>query len=420
MSMVEPSLPVKVHAAAAKDPRPVPRPDPQPAMKRRGWMPWFWAAALLLVLIGISMCPGVREQIVAHLTTGRGHAVATRLVRLYLAGRYRFYEVEPAMVWNNRAPIDHEHKTVDFLSSIVVSTDSPTILLFANFLHSGPKSLPAFDISIDGGPAKTVVWRSALLPERLDLGAAGEHTVLIHANLLLYHDIGVPFPLRQQAITGFSVPARYRIKAKLEPPQRRTLVTVTDSIGQGYKTADPAHDAWTARLAESGRWPGAVMNRGFVGAQLPDLCGNRVSCNAFAARLDQDYPNAAAYYFALGTNDFGLGPGCIPSGLFERELASLLDELHTRNPQAALYVQTPAHRADEALRNQCGDTLEEFRDDEIQMARSRTWISLVDGFSAAFPQNAQGSSAFVDGIHLTAEGQEQYFHAVMQRLHIGA
>ena len=57
------------------------------------------------------------------------------------------------MVWNNRAPIDHEHKTVDFLSSIVVSTDSPTILLFANFLHSGPKSLPAFDISIDGGPA---------------------------------------------------------------------------------------------------------------------------------------------------------------------------------------------------------------------------------------------------------------------------
>jgi lysophospholipase L1-like esterase len=374
---------------------------------------------LILTLLILALAPPVRIRLKSYLTGNRAQAVSARLARLFLAGRYRFYDVDPAMVWNNGRQIDHSHVTVDFLSSVVLRTDSRSLLVFARFDQFGPEDPPRFVVSIDGGVSKPVLWRSVLMPQRLSLGAAGEHTIVIRANSLRYYEIGSPFPLKQNVITGFAVPAKYRISVKPEPVRRQILLTVTDSIGQGYGTPDPAHDAWTARLADSGRWPGAVMNRGFVGARLVDFCQGAVSCAAYAGDLDRDYPTAAAYYFALGTNDFGAGQKCAPPSLFAESLLSLLQVLHGRNPRAALYLQTPLHRADEARPNPCGNTLSQFRDAELRMSHTFSWITPIDGFSQPFPQTTGDKSVFVDGVHLTVQGQEQYVHAVMQSLHLG-
>jgi lysophospholipase L1-like esterase len=374
---------------------------------------------ILVALLLLALSPPVRVGLYARLTSNRGQVATAKLAHVLLAGRYRFYNVDPAMIWNNGKQPGDAHETVDFLSSVVLSTDSPSLLLFARFDQFGPKDPPQFDISIDGGASKTVNWRTVLMPQRLSLGMTGEHTIVIRANPLLYNGIGIPFPLRQNVITGFAVPAKFRISVKPEPVRRQILVTVTDSIGQGNGTPDPAHDAWPARLADSGRWPGAVMNRGFIGARLADFCHSTTTCAAFAGNLDRDYPNATAYYFALGTNDFGLWHYCIPPSLFAESLSSLLQNLHRSNPGAALYLQTPIHRADEAQPNSCGNTLSEFRDAGQRMAQTLPWITLIDGFSQPFPQTTPGGAGFVDGVHPTAQGQEQYFHAVIQSLHLG-
>jgi len=274
-------------------------------LKRWGWMPKLSAAALvLLVFLLLALAPPVRRRLEAHLTSSRRQAFAARLARVVLKGRYRFYDVDPAMVWNNGEQIEPGHRNVDFLSKIVLRTNSPLLLVFARFDSFGPDRPAQFDISIDGGASMRVVWHSVLAPQRLVLGEAGEHRIVIRANPLIFGQVGTPYPLKQNVITGFAVPANYRISLEPEPARRHILVTVTDSIGQGYGTPDPAHDAWTAQLDDSGRWPGAVMNRGFVGARLADFCNSAASCAAFADRLDLDYPNASAYYFALGTNDF--------------------------------------------------------------------------------------------------------------------
>jgi len=101
---------------------------------------------------------------------------------------------------------------------------------------------------------------SVLVPQSLNLGASGEHTVVIRADPLSYNEIGAPNPLRQNSITEFAVPNGYHITVKQEPARHHVLATVTDSIGQGYETPDPSRDAWTAQLADFGLWPGAVMN----------------------------------------------------------------------------------------------------------------------------------------------------------------
>ncbi len=377
------------------------------------------APLLLLAFLLLALTSPLRGHLLNGLTGAGGQAAAARIARILIAGRYHYSNVVPAMMWNNGKQSGDAHETVDFLSSVVLSTDSPSLLLFARFDVFGPEDPPRFDISIDGGAIKTIVWKSVLMPQRLDLGAAGEHTVVIRTNPLRYYAIGIPFPLQQNIITGFAVPARYSIRAKPEPTRRHMLVTVTDSIGQGFRTPDPARDAWTARLADSGRWPGMVMNRGFVGARLADFCDGPDPCSLFADSLDRDYPNAAAYYFALGTVDFVTSQKCIPPSLFAASFESVLRELHRRNPQAVLYLQTPLHRADEAHPNACGSTLSQFCDAEQRMAETLPWVTLIDGFSPSFPQATPGRPDLQDGIHPTAQGQEEYFHAVLESLHLG-
>jgi len=371
---------------------------------------------LLLALLLLALIPPLRGHLITGITSTGGQAGAARFARILLAGRYHYSNVVSAMIWNNGKQLGNAHETVDFLSSVVLSTDSPSLLLFARFDVFGPENPPQFDISIDGGAIKTIVWKSVLMPQRLDLGAASEHTVVIRANPPRYYAIGIPFPLQQNIITGFAVPARYSLRVKQEPARRHILVTVTDSIGQGFRTPDPARDAWTSRLADSGRWPGTVMNRGFVGARLADFCDAPDPCSQFADSLDWDYPSAAAYYFALGTVDFVAWQKCIPPSAFAENFETVLRELHRRNPQAVLYLQTPLHRADDAHPNACGYSLSEFRDTEQRMAETLSWVTLIDGFSRSFPQSTHDLQE--DGIHPTAQGQEVYFHAVLECLHL--
>ncbi len=392
---------------------------PETAVGGKGWKSGLSTAALLLIMVLLlTLTPAIRMRIRARVTSARGQAEAAKLVHAVLAGRYRFYHVDRNMIWHNGQQINPAHITLDFLSCVVIRTNSPVLLIFARFDQLGPEAPPAFDISIDGGAGKTVPWRSVLTPQSISLGTTGEHTIVIRANPLRYNEINAPFPLKQNVITEFAVPAKYEIDMMSEPGQHHTLVTVTDSLGQGYGTPDPAHDAWTARLADSGRWPGVVMNRGFVGERLADLCNSAASCDSFADSLVRDFPNAAAYYFALGTNDFGGQQECTPSGAFAEDLSGLLQELHKHNPQAGLYLQTPLHRADEARQNACGNTLSQFRDAEQRMAQNLSWITLIDGFSEPFPQLTSASSVFVDPAHLTARGQQQYFLAVLGNLRV--
>jgi lysophospholipase L1-like esterase len=385
--------------------------------RRRAWG-IFAAASTLLVSLLVSLPGPFRTKVYLHLTGRRGQLATARIERALLAGFYRFHEVDSAMVWNNGHRIDREHETIDFLGSIVVRTDSPSLLLFARFDEFGPQNPPRFEISIDGNGSKPVLWRSVLMPQRLDLGTAAEHTVVIRANLLRYNQIAAPFPPYQNAITEVAVPRGFRISARPEPARRHILVTVTDSIGQGYGTPDPPVDAWTARLADSGRWPGNVMNRGFGGFRLTELCYDSASCKNFADDLDRDYPKAAAYYFAVGTNDYVNQSGCVSPGFFAERFSEMLEELHSRNPQASLYLQTPLHRTDEEHPNSCGNTLAQFREKEQLIAQSLPWVTLIDGFSSPFPQNTSDRLIFFDGLHLTARGQDQYFHSVIQALHL--
>jgi lysophospholipase L1-like esterase len=143
------------------------------------------------------------------------------------------------------------------------------------------------------------------------------------------------------------------------------------------------------------------------------------SCRAFAASLDRDFPNAAAYYLSLGTNDFGIRTQCVSPSSFADNLTHLMWGLHERNPQAMLYLQTPLHRADESQPNSCGDTLYQFRDAELRVAQTLSWVRPIDGFSPSFPQISSGSDVSPDRVHPTAQGQERYFHAGVKSLNLG-
>jgi|HubBroStandDraft_2_1064218.scaffolds.fasta_scaffold1333897_1 hypothetical protein len=64
----------------------------------------------------------------------------------------------------------------------------------------GTDNSPQFDISIDGGASKIVLWRSVWLPWSLTLGAPGDHSAIIRANQLHFNTTNNPYPLNQNVI----------------------------------------------------------------------------------------------------------------------------------------------------------------------------------------------------------------------------
>src|SRR5690606_8856675 len=98
------------------------------------------------------------------------------------------------------------------------------------------------------------------------------------------------------------------------------------------------------------------------------------------------------YWFALGTNDYGLDRWSAAE--FGAALATWLDELHAALPGVHVVIQSPTPRTDESGLND--DDLPAFRAQMEAVADARTeWTTYVDGstlcdvefVSSAFPND---------------------------------
>lgn len=272
-------------------------------------------------------------------------------------------------------------------SSVVVAVSNT----FPNALQ------PSGDISIDDGTGVTTYkvkdGDSAVLHsmppglKRVRITAGGQ---------LKYHN-----ELRGIFITRITFD-RPAVQMKLPLPR---VVIYGDSIAMGGNVDHPSAEAWPVLLREHF----SVIVDAYSYRTLFGDANTVATRSAFAANVSKWTPEYV--WLAIGTNDY-------ESALWSAEefgvaYAATLDALHSSNPQALLFAQTPILRTVES-ENSLGDTLEDYRQQIFSACLARApWCVFVDGTAPGFPQLDELDE---DGVHLTVSSSVKYMEAVLDML----
>jgi lysophospholipase L1-like esterase len=264
--------------------------------------------------------------------------------------------------------------------------------------NTTPNSLqPSGDISIDDGTGVTTYKIKAGESAVLHSMPPGLKRVRITSGgQMKYHD-----EIRGVFITRitFDGPA---VQMKLHPPR---VVIYGDSITMGGNVDHPSAEAWPVLLREHF----SVIVDAYSYRTLFGDANTVATRSAFAANVSKWTPEYV--WLAIGTNDY-------ESALWSAEefgvaYAAILDALHSSNPQALLFAQTPILRAIEN-ENSLGDTLEDYRQQTFNACLARSpWCVFVDGKAPGFPQLNELDK---DGVHLTASSSVKYMETVLQIL----
>ena len=248
----------------------------------------------------------------------------------------------------------------------------------------------------EAGQTASVMAASAQqLPKisELALVATGTKTVTIWSGMTSKPGATV---LGTRAVAIYA-PATASITFKRTPA---SIVIYGDSIMVGGNTTNPPLEAWPMLLRPY--FGGRLATHGWGYAALNDDAVDAAARTAFARKL-VSY-GAHRYWFAIGTNDYGLNKWT--AAAFGTAYAALLDELKGQDPLAQIYCQTPIVRTTETA-NGSGSTLSDYRTQIIAAAAARSpWAIAVDG------ESFMSVASLDDGVHPTTAGHALYAAAV--------
>ena len=188
-------------------------------------------------------------------------------------------------------------------------------------------------------------------------------------------------------------------------PAHPGMVVYGDSLAVGGNVTHPSAQAWPVLL----RQHYSVLVEAYGYRTLYDDASTPEKRSEFASRISDWSPEYI--WLAVGTNDYGLEVW--PARKFREAYAATLDAIHSSNPQALLFAQSPILRVAEPV-NSFGDNLNDYRRQIASACMARSdWCVFVDGRDPAFPQPEELDE---DGIHLTTESSLKYAQAVLSIL----
>ncbi|HSL43190.1 MAG TPA: SGNH/GDSL hydrolase family protein [Anaerolineales bacterium] len=190
----------------------------------------------------------------------------------------------------------------------------------------------------------------------------------------------------------------------IQPSPPRILI-YGDSLATGGNVDHPSAEAWPVLL----RQHHSVIVEAYGYRTLYDDASAPEKRSEFTSRISA--LSLEYVWLAMGTNDYGLEVWSARE--FGEAYAATLDAIHSLNPQARVFAQSPILRAEEPA-NFFGNDLNDYRQQiaDACMARS-AWCVFVDGRDPAFPQPEELDE---DGIHLTTESSLKYAQAVLNIL----
>jgi lysophospholipase L1-like esterase len=278
------------------------------------------------------------------------------------------------------------------LSYGVFETDSTAVSI--DVYSTAPQAFGAFaDISVDDGsgvttykvqPGKsTIVHSMASGKKRVTITSGGQAKL-------------------ENEMTGVSIQRLTFDRATVQiQPSGRRIVVYGDSITVGGNVENPSAEAWPVLL----RKHYAVIVDAYGYRTLYDDASSPAKSSRLAARISAWTPDDV--WLAIGTNDYGFGQWSARE--FGEAYAGLLDALHSSDPRARVFAQSPIRRGNESA-NSFGNTLEDYRQQITTACLARaTWCIFVDGKGRAFPQPDELDK---DGIHLTTSSSRKYAEAV--------
>jgi lysophospholipase L1-like esterase len=184
-------------------------------------------------------------------------------------------------------------------------------------------------------------------------------------------------------------------------PGKRILV-YGDSLAAGGSVDNPSAEAWPVLL----RKHYSVIVDAYGYRALYDDAFSPANRSELASRFSSWRPDYI--WLAIGANDQTFGQW--PAEDFGMAYGATLNAIHSSNPQALLFVQSPILQANESP-NLLGENLEDYRQQIAAACLARpSWCIFVDGKSSAFPQPDELDK---DGVHLTTESSAKYAEAVL-------
>jgi lysophospholipase L1-like esterase len=192
--------------------------------------------------------------------------------------------------------------------------------------------------------------------------------------------------------------------AQIEDPHKR-LVIYGDSLAAGGSVDNPSAEAWPVLL----RRHYSVMVEAYGYRALYDDASTAAKRAELVSKISAWTPDFI--WLAIGTNDHTFGQWSAQD--FGEAYATTLDTIHSSNPQAVVFAQSPILQANEST-NILGEELESYRQQIAAACLARAaWCIFLDGKDSAFPQPDELDK---DGVHLTTESSAKYAEAVLNIL----
>ena len=183
------------------------------------------------------------------------------------------------------------------------------------------------------------------------------------------------------------------------PPQ---ILIYGDSLTIGANVDHPSAESWPVLL----RKHYSVIVEAYGYRALYDDASTPEKRSEFVSRMSAWMPEYV--WLAVGTNDYGFEVWS--SREFGEAYAATLDAIHSSNPQARVFAQSPILRAEEPA-NSFGNDLNDYRQQIASACMARSaWCVFVDGRDSLFPQPDELGD---DGVHLTTESSLKYAQAVL-------
>lgn len=185
-------------------------------------------------------------------------------------------------------------------------------------------------------------------------------------------------------------------------PLTKQIVIYGDSIAGGGNVDHPSAEAWPVLLRK--HYSVTVYAYGY--RSLHDDASTLEKRLELVSQISSQAPDYI--WLAIGTNDYRFQ--LWSASEFGEAYAATLDEIHSSNPQAILYAQSPIRRANEGSKS-FGDSLDDYRQQISDACLTRSpWCIFVDGTASAFPQPDELAE---DGVHLTTKSSTKYAEAVL-------
>jgi lysophospholipase L1-like esterase len=189
--------------------------------------------------------------------------------------------------------------------------------------------------------------------------------------------------------------------AQIEDPHKR-IVIYGDSLAAGGSVDNPSAEAWPVLL----RKHYSLMVEAYGYRALYDDASTSAKRAELVSKISPWAPDFI--WLAIGTNDHTFGQWSAQD--FGQAYAATLDAIHSSNPQARVFAQSPILQENEGP-NILGDNLESYRQQITTICLARpAWCKFVDGKDSAFPQPDELDK---DGVHLTTKSSAKYAEAVL-------